>query len=98
MTATTANETVIRCGGMGAHDDWDKNTRKAERDGVTTTCEHCGKGMAENTGYIARWEWMTDTLLPLTSEQGKVIRLGNNCVKNFWSADTKDTHFAKAGA
>lgn len=98
MTSTSTTSTVvIRCGGMGAHDDWDKNERKAKRDGATTTCAHCAKGMADNTGYIARWEWTTDELLPLDSEQGEIIRLGNACVKNFWSAETKKTHFAKVG-
>lgn len=91
------NEINIKCGGMGAHDDWDKNTRKAKRDGATTTCAHCAKGMAEDTGFIARWVWTSDTLVPLTSTAGELIRLGNTCVKNFGYAEFKNTHFAKAG-
>jgi hypothetical protein len=92
------NETNIKCGGMGAHEFWDRNTKKAKRDGFETTCAHCGKGMAEDTGFIARWVWTSDTLVPLTSTTGEVIRLGNTCVKNFFYKEFKNTHFAKAGA
>lgn len=95
-TYITNNGINIRCGGMGAHDDWDKNTRKAERDGLTR-CQHCGKGMVEGTGFIARWVWTSDSLVPLTATEGEIIRLGNSCVKNFEYAEFKDTHFAKAG-
>lgn len=88
-------EINIKCGGLGANDNWDRNTKKAERDGYTSKCAHCGKGMAEGTGYIARWVWTSDTLVPLTSTKGELIRLGNSCVKEFLYKEFKNTHFTK---
>lgn len=97
MTKTFNGQTAIECGGLGAHENWERNTKKAKRDGLEP-CAHCGQGMQEGTGWLIRWEWTADVILPFDSDGGMVMRIGNSCVKHFVVAELKDTHFWKVGA
>ena len=97
MTQTINGETAINCGGLGAHDSWDRNLKKAKRDGLEP-CAHCAQGMQEGTGWLIRWEWTKDVILPFDSEGGEIRRVGNSCVKHFMVAELKDSHFKKVGA
>ena len=95
-------EKVIRCGGMGATENWDRNNKSANKKGFAKEdrCAHCAKGMAEKTGWLVRWVWQNDTIISFDSTKGEVIRLGNECVKEWLKSypELKNTHFVKAGA
>lgn len=90
----------IECGGLGAHKDWDRNTAKANRDGLER-CNHCGKGMTEGTGFKAVWFWKNDCFYPLTVKEevlaagGEMVNLGVHCVKQFANKDEFNTYFEK---
>lgn len=87
----------INTGGLGAHDNWDVNLRKAKRDGLDH-CGHCAKGMVEGTGWEVRVKG--EFIIPFDSAEGRIVRLGNSCVNN-WKREYpefKDTHFVKVGA
>ena len=102
-SSTQLNSMVsIRCGGMGAHDQWDRNKKSADNKGYAkdARCAHCSKGMEESTGWVVRWVWQNDTIISFDSTEGEIIRLGNECVKQ-WSKsypELANTHFVKVGA
>lgn len=91
------NTNSINCGGMGAHEQWERNSKKAKRDGLES-CAHCAKGMVEGTGWLVRWVWQIDAIVDFNSTEGEVRRIGNSCVKNFLTPEFKNTHFVKVGA
>lgn len=86
----------INCGGLGAHVNWDSNLRKAKREGLEH-CSHCAKGMAEGTGWLVRWVWQIDSIVPFDAEDGEIRRIGNSCIKQFMQPELKATHFVKVG-
>jgi hypothetical protein len=102
ITAIT-EEGFISCGGMGAHDHWERNTKKAKRDGLES-CNHCGKGMADNTAYRCFFIWQSDEIVSLdkvaeveASGRGEWVRIGNTCIKNFVYKNEIEIYFEKAG-
>jgi hypothetical protein len=104
MTATVTTVFRIATGGLGAYERYESNRKSAARRGMTTTCSHCGKGMAEGTGWIAAFEPRTECLVPLGTTGPNTVEevlLGNECVKH-WStgldADTKAAMFRRASA
>lgn len=90
----------IGCGGLGAHDFWDKNIAKAKRDGLES-CAHCGKGMVDGTGFIAVYFWENDSFYPLTMKDevlaagGEIVRVGPTCAKQFVYKNDVQTYFEK---
>ena len=90
------NVKTIHCGGMGAHAQWEQNTIRSNRLGLgqLERCNHCQKPMSEGNGWWVNYTAGGDNLLPLdlvipqTRNDG-LRRLGNECVKNFWSGVTK---------
>lgn len=94
--------TKIECGGMGATENWFRNNASADKNGFAKEdrCAHCGKGMLENTGWLARYVWQDDAIIAFDATDGEIIRLGNECVKNWmkYNPELKSTHFAKVGA
>jgi len=96
---------LLNCGGMGAHIHWDRNVNKAKRDGLES-CNHCGKGMIENTAYRCYFVWQQDSIVPLNKVaefeamgQGEWVRIGNTCIKNFVQNKNEiNIYFEKTGA
>jgi len=97
IVQTLDGQAVINCFGLGAHDHWDRNLKKAKRDGLEP-CAHCAQGMQEGTGWLIRWDWTKDIIVSFDSEIGEIRRIGNSCVKHFMTAELKDSHFRKVGA
>ena len=101
-TTTERGQIEILCNGMGAHDDWDRNHRLAEKQGFSQEmrCQNCGKGMTEIAGWIVRYDDDTDHIVPLDSASGREAKLGNECVKRWINIhpELKASHFRKIGA
>lgn len=105
ITEVTKDGLLNDGGNMGAHLHWDRNVNKAKRDGLES-CQHCGKGMIENTGYRCFYSWENIAIIPFNkvSEfekmgQGEWVRIGSTCVKNFIANKNElETYFVKAGA
>jgi hypothetical protein len=88
--------TEIQCE-LGATENWFRNSEKAKRDGLEY-CEHCGKGMAEGTGFLVRMHDDLTTVIPFNSTEGKVVRIGTTCINKFaFIAKLPATHYGKAG-
>jgi len=85
----------IICGGFGAHTWWEKNERRCKRINATQWCEHCHKEMNEGTGWIVNWKWDNDSLYPIDGEQFELRLVGNECIKQFMSADQYATYARK---
>ena len=81
---------------MGAHEHYERNLKKAKRDGLNH-CAHCGKGINENAGYLVRWMWQNDSIIPFDSESGEIKHIGNTCIKNIAFEEIPLNYFVKAG-
>jgi len=93
----TSHKEAINTCGIGAHENWESNLRKTNREGLTP-CAHCAKGMVEGTGWLVRVEG--EYIIPFSATEGTVLRIGNSCVNN-WKREYpeyKNTHFVKVGA
>jgi hypothetical protein len=88
--------TAIQCE-LGATENWFRNSQKAKRDGLEY-CEHCGKGMAQGTGFLIRCIIETETVVAFDSTEGTVVRIGTTCINKFAFNKLPATHYAKAGA
>ena len=82
---------------LGAHEDWYKNSQKAKRNGLKY-CDHCGKGMKENTGFLFRFVYQTETIVPFNAEIGEIKLVGLTCFKNFAFDDIPADYFVKLSA
>ena len=99
MEAIYNDSNSFNCGGMGAHDWWDRNNRAADKNGIDKAdrCHHCGNAMTEGNGWIVRYVWQTDRIISLYAAEGELVRLGNECVKVWkkYYPEFKDSHFRK---
>lgn len=101
LTQTGQHAGTLHCGGMGAHQDWERNNKHAVKIGAQQQCHHCGKAMTEGNGWKAIWAWATDRIHPLDADVesvgGEWINLGNECAKRFGVNVLEGTHFVRIG-
>lgn len=90
-------ENEIKCHGFGAHNQYEMNMKRNYKNGFEFYCGHCAKAMTEDSGWLVRWNWKTDSLVPFENEQAdtQIKRLGNECVKRFLSSKEEYEFFAK---
>jgi len=90
----------FNAGGLGAHPQWEQNTKKAKRDGLEY-CRHCGKGMIDDTGYIGIWDsgddfWPFEMMDQAFAQGAEFVRLGPNCAKQFTNKEYFAYYFVPA--
>jgi hypothetical protein len=80
---------------LGATNNWYTNTKKAKEQGLES-CAHCGKGMAEGTGFLVRTIIEKELVIPFDATEGEIVRIGKACIKNFAFETLPATHYKKA--
>ena len=94
---------IVPSGGLGAHTQWDMNTKHAKRIGAERQCQHCARPLNAGAGWEAAWA-ADGTFCPLANagHNGyQIIALGNECARQFMrglSAAMKDRYFREVTA